>query len=49
LAVILYFNIRSSTIGVNFEEEEEEEEEEETEWAFQEQKQKRSLIHRAAL
>jgi hypothetical protein len=45
LAVILYFNIRSSTIGVNFEEEEEEE----TEWAFQEQKQKRSLIHRAAL
>jgi hypothetical protein len=47
LAVILYFNIRSSTIGVNFEEEEEEEEE--TEWAFQEQKQKRSLIHRAAL
>jgi hypothetical protein len=44
LAVILYFNIRSSTIGVNFEEEEEE-----TEWAFQEQKQKRSLIHRAAL
>jgi len=48
LAVILYFNIRSSTIGVNFEEEEEEEEEE-TEWAFQEQKQKRSLIHRAAL
>jgi hypothetical protein len=46
LAVILYFNIRSSTIGVNFQEEEEEEE---TEWAFQEQKQKRSLIHRAAL
>jgi hypothetical protein len=45
LAVILYFNIRSSTIGVNFQEEEEEE----TEWAFQEQKQKRSLIHRAAL
>lgn len=45
MAVILYFNIRSSTIGVNFEEEEEEE----TEWAFQEQKQKRSLIHRAAL
>lgn len=43
MAVILYFNIRSSTIGVNFEEEEE------TEWAFQEQKQKRSLIHRAAL
>ncbi len=45
LTVILYFNIRSRTIGVNFQEEEEEE----TEWAFQEQKQKRSLIHRAAL